>query len=89
MRSAPEIQADFRCGLADGFFAVASLAGFLPAIGISISFWPAAALRGFFADFFSGLGPRAAKHACRTAFKRFNGDLRPDPDESVYRPVKN
>jgi hypothetical protein len=31
-------QADFRCGLADGFFAATSFAGFLPAIGISISF---------------------------------------------------
>ena len=65
------------------------LFGRLLAGGISISFWPAAALRGFFGDFFSGVGPRAAKHACRTAFNRFNGDLRPDPDESVYRPVKN
>jgi hypothetical protein len=30
--------ADFRCGLAAAFFAAASFAGFLPAIGISISF---------------------------------------------------
>lgn len=44
-------QADFRCDLAAGFFAPASLAGFLPAIGISISFWPAAALRGFLEGF--------------------------------------
>ena len=36
-------QADFRCGRAAGFFAAASLAGFLPEIGISISFWPAVA----------------------------------------------
>jgi hypothetical protein len=35
-------QADFRC-LADGFLAAAvSFACFLPAIGISISFWPMA-----------------------------------------------
>jgi hypothetical protein len=40
-------QADLRC-LAEGFFAAVSFAGFLPAISISISFWPAAALRGFF-----------------------------------------
>jgi hypothetical protein len=30
--------ADFLCALAAGFFAAASFAGFLPAIGISISF---------------------------------------------------
>jgi hypothetical protein len=42
----------FRCCLAAGFFALASFAGFLPAIGISISFWPAAALRGFLPGFF-------------------------------------
>src|SRR5882757_11162704 len=42
--------ADLRCGLDIGFFAVVSLA-FLPAIGISISFWPLAALRGFLAGF--------------------------------------
>jgi hypothetical protein len=30
--------ADLRCDLAAGFFATASLAGFLPVIGISISF---------------------------------------------------
>jgi hypothetical protein len=35
------------CGLAAGFFAAASF-GFLPSIGISISFWPLDALRGFF-----------------------------------------
>ncbi|WP_426437208.1 hypothetical protein [Bradyrhizobium genosp. P] len=44
------LQADLRC-LADDFFAV-SFAGFLPSIGISISFWPAAAFRGFLAGFF-------------------------------------
>jgi len=31
-------QADFRCDVAAGFFATVSLAGFLPAMGISISF---------------------------------------------------
>jgi hypothetical protein len=29
--------------LAAGFFAAASFAGFLPTMGINISFWPAAA----------------------------------------------
>jgi hypothetical protein len=42
-------QADFRWGLA-GFFAGASFACFLPAMGISISFWPAAAFFGFLLD---------------------------------------
>jgi hypothetical protein len=32
----------------------------LPAIGISISFWPAAAFRGFLADFFGALVSAAA-----------------------------
>jgi len=32
-----------------GFFAAASFAGFLPSIDVSISLWPAAALRGFLA----------------------------------------
>jgi hypothetical protein len=36
-----------RCGLAEDFFAAACF-GFLPSIGISISFWPLAAF------FFSG-----------------------------------
>jgi hypothetical protein len=49
--------ADLRCGLAAGFFAAVSFAGFLPAIGISISFWPAAALRGFLPGFFSAVVP--------------------------------
>ena len=31
--------------------AIASFAGFLPVIGIRISFWPLAALRGFFEGF--------------------------------------
>src|SRR6201987_4270384 len=48
-------QADFRCCLLAGFFAAVSLAGFLPAIGISISLWRAAAFRGFLADFFGAL----------------------------------
>jgi hypothetical protein len=38
----PVPYADFLCALAAGFFAAASFAGFFPAIGISISFWPAA-----------------------------------------------
>jgi hypothetical protein len=57
--------ADFRCGLAAGFFVAASLADFLPAIGISISFWPAAALRGFLPDFFGALVSAAAPPALR------------------------
>ena len=44
------LQADFRRAPAAGFFADVSLAAaFLPAIGISISFWPEAAFLGFFA----------------------------------------
>jgi hypothetical protein len=39
--------------LAAGFFAAVSFACFLPVMGISISFWPAAALRAFLAGFFS------------------------------------
>jgi hypothetical protein len=39
--------------LADGVFAAASFDAFLPAIGISISFCPNDALRGFSPDFFS------------------------------------
>jgi hypothetical protein len=41
----------FRCDLAVGFFAAVSLAGFLPAIGISISFWPADVFLDFLAGF--------------------------------------
>jgi hypothetical protein len=48
--------ADFRSGLAAGFFAAASFVGFLPAIGISISFWPLATLRGFLAGLESFAG---------------------------------
>jgi hypothetical protein len=47
--------ADLRCGFDVGFFAVGSFEAFLPSIGISISFWPAAALRGFLAGFFGAL----------------------------------
>jgi hypothetical protein len=45
-------QADLRC-LVAGFLYTASFACFLPAIGINISFCPAAALRGFFVTWFS------------------------------------
>jgi hypothetical protein len=44
--------ADFRCGLVADFFSAASFAAFLPAIGISISFWPADAFLDFLAGFF-------------------------------------
>jgi hypothetical protein len=47
-----------RCGDAD-FFAVVSLAVFLPSIGISISFCPLASLRGFFEGFESLAGSEA------------------------------
>jgi hypothetical protein len=43
--------ADLRCGLDAAFFAIASFAGFSPAIDINISFWPLAALRGSFEGF--------------------------------------
>lgn len=49
----PLRQADFRCGLAGRFLAAASL-GFLPSIGIRISFWP---LHAF--GFLGGLAPFA------------------------------
>lgn len=54
----PDRLGRFRCGL-DGLFAVASFAAFLPSIDISISFWPAAAFRGFLADLaaFAGAAP--------------------------------
>ncbi len=55
-----EDDADFRCALA-GFFAAASFAGSLPSIDVSISFWPAAALRGFLA----GWQPSPARPSCR------------------------
>jgi hypothetical protein len=44
-------QADFRCAFVEDFFGAASLAGFLTAIGISISFCPADAFLNFFAGF--------------------------------------
>lgn len=47
--------ADFLCALAAGFFAAASFDAFLPAMGISISFCPDNALRGFMPDFFGVL----------------------------------
>jgi hypothetical protein len=57
-----------RRGPAEGFFDAASLAGFLPTIGISISFWPAAVLRGFLAAFFGALVSAAAPPTlCRSA----------------------
>ena len=49
-------QADFRRDpVVAGFFAGVSLACFLPAIGISISFWPTDAFRGFLGDFCGAL----------------------------------
>src|SRR6476659_7536416 len=63
----PANYADFRCGLDAGFFAVVSLAAFLPEIGISISFWPAAALRGFLADFCGALSAAAPPALRRSA----------------------
>ena len=50
------LHADFRRAPAAGFFAAASFAGFLPAIGISISFWPAAAFFGFLGRLLRSLG---------------------------------
>ncbi|NOJ40935.1 hypothetical protein HCN58_15210 [Bradyrhizobium sp. WSM 1791] len=44
------LYADLRC-LAEGLFAAVSFACFLPAIGLSISFWPEVALFGCFAGF--------------------------------------
>ena len=57
-------QADLRCGLAAGFFPAACF-GFLPAIGINISFCPAAAWRGFFTDFFGPFVSAAAPPTLR------------------------
>ena len=54
-------QADFRCGLAAGFFAAASFAGFLPAIGISISFWPAGGLARLLGRLLRRLGSAARR----------------------------
>ena len=55
----PEPHADLRCGLAADFLPAVSF-GFLPSIGISISFCPAAALRGFLVGFFDALVSAAA-----------------------------
>jgi hypothetical protein len=46
-----ERHADFRCDLAAGFFAAVYFAGCLPSMGISISFWPAAAFLSFLPRF--------------------------------------
>lgn len=56
---------NFRCGLAAGFFAAASFAGFFPAIGISISFCPAAAFLAFLASFFGTLASAEAPPTLR------------------------
>jgi hypothetical protein len=58
-----------RCGFDAVFFAIASFAGFLPVIGISISFWPLAALRGFF-EGFDGLASSAPPTLWRSASRR-------------------
>jgi hypothetical protein len=58
--------ADFRCGLDAGLFAVASLADFFPAIGISISFWPTTALRGFLLCFLGFSAAAPAVHVAPT-----------------------
>jgi len=58
-----------------GFFAAVSF-GFLPAIGISISFWPAEALRGFLTDFLRGLRlGRSAPDAPPQRFHQINDVL--------------
>jgi hypothetical protein len=54
------LYADLRCDLAAGFFVAASFAGFLPVIGISISFWPTDAFLDFLVGFFSALVAGAA-----------------------------
>jgi hypothetical protein len=59
------LYADLRRDLAAGFFVAASFAGLLPAIGISISFCPAVAFRGFLAGFF-GASVSAAAPPTRT-----------------------
>jgi hypothetical protein len=48
--------------LAAGFFVTASFAGFLPAIGMSISRWPGAAFFDFLAGLASLAGPASADH---------------------------
>lgn len=59
-------QADFRC-LVDGFFAAVSFAGFLPAIGIIISFWPLEAFFGFLAGLPAFAGVASRPTLCRSA----------------------
>lgn len=54
------VKADFRCGLGDVFLPVASLACFLPAIGISISLCPQQPSK-----FLSGLAS-VSRRTCRT-----------------------
>jgi hypothetical protein len=74
-------QADLRCCLADGLFDVLSLAGFLRAIGISISFWPLAALRGFLADFLGTFAGSDARRPASICFKEPN-DVSPRFDRA-------
>jgi hypothetical protein len=50
-RNHRECYADFRCDLAAAFFAAVSFVSFLPSMGISISFWPAAAFLDFLPRF--------------------------------------
>jgi hypothetical protein len=56
-----------RCDLPAGFFAAVTFACFLPAIGISISFCPADALRGFLAPFFGASVYRSEEAADSTS----------------------
>ncbi|MET4418294.1 hypothetical protein ABIB09_000674 [Bradyrhizobium sp. RT3a] len=51
-----------------GFFVADSFAGFLPWIGINISFWSAPALRGFLAGFAAFAGAASRPTLCRSAF---------------------
>jgi len=54
--------ADLRCPRGADFFAAASFAGFLPSIGSSISFWPAAFF-GFLAGLDACSWPMLARSA--------------------------
>jgi tetratricopeptide (TPR) repeat protein len=65
--------------LAAGFFAAASFDAFLPAIGISISFCPDDALRGFLAAFFGALVSDATPPTLR-----FNASIR----STTLSPIK-
>ena len=75
--------ADFRCGLVQAFSSLPWLP-FCPEIGISISFCPADALRGFLADFcgaFSALRrqcsaatPPSGRRRCSAAGRSFGRD---------------